>query len=132
MRVLAMWVARILLCGFVMVYTGIANAEEFGASEKATLHFTLLQFLESGSDDDDAFRVMDRNTGKMITAHIGALHPKIIPFGADYVLCIEMYDDQGGRHDADFILRASGGEWVVVDVLFDQRALLKKALAEID
>ena len=41
----------------------------------------------------------------MVVAHVGAMHPKIIHPCPDYVLCIEMYDDMGQRHDADFIMR---------------------------
>jgi hypothetical protein len=38
-----------------------------------------------------------------------------------------MYDDIGQRHDADFIMRKGSNGWIVTDVLFDQRDLLKKA-----
>ena len=63
----------------------------------------------------------------MVGAHVEVMHPKIIRPGPDYVLCIEMYDDMGQRHDADFIMRKGSNGWIVTDVLFDQRDLLKKA-----
>ena len=55
------------------------------------------------------------------------MHPKIIPLGDDQVLCIEMFDKAGGRHDADFVMRRTDAGWMVVDILINQRALLKKA-----
>ena len=126
------WVTKGLVCALLMFGAPIASANTLDAAEKTRLQASLLQFLESGRDATGAFRVIDRDTGVVVNAHPGALHPKIVPFGVDYVLCIEMYDENGGRHDADFILRKTADKWVVVDVLFDQRDLLKKALSEID
>ena len=55
----------------------------------------------------------------MVGAHVEVMHPKIICPGPDYVLCIEMYDDMGQRHDADFIMRKGSNGWIVTDALFD-------------
>ena len=96
---------------------------------KIDLQAALLNFLETSSDQQGRFRVIDRNSGEVVNVHAGAMHPKILPFGDDWILCIEMFDTAGGRHDADFVMRATPAGWMVVDVLFDQRPLLKKALA---
>lgn len=96
---------------------------------KIDLQTALLNFLEMSADSQGRFRVIDRASGRIIHAHAGAMHPKIVPFGDDRVLCIEMFDSEGGRHDADFVMRRTRTGWMVVDVLFDQRPLLKKALA---
>lgn len=125
-------VAFLLVWGVIGFGPAAAVADASDALKKTELQSSLLRFLDSGSNDSGAFRIIDRNTGIVVNAHPGALHPRIIPFGTDYVLCIEMYDDSGGRHDADFVLRKDGDSWVVVDVLFNQRALLKTALSEID
>ena len=96
---------------------------------KIDLQAALLNFLEMSADPQGRFRVIDRASGRVIHTHAGAMHPKIVPFGDDRVLCIEMFDSEGGRHDADFVMRKTAAGWMVVDVLFDQRPLLKKALA---
>jgi hypothetical protein len=96
---------------------------------KIDLQAALLNFLEMTSDPQGRFRVIDRASGRVLHTHAGAMHPKIVPFGDDRVLCIEMYDRAGGRHDADFVMRQTAAGWMVVDVLFDQRPLLKKALS---
>ena len=96
---------------------------------KIDLQAALLNFLEMSADPQGRFRVIDRASGRVIHTHAGAMHPKIVPFGGDRVLCIEMFDSEGGRHDADFVMRKTAAGWMVVDVLFDQRPLLKKALA---
>ena len=96
---------------------------------KIDLQAALLNFLDMSADPQGRFRVIDRATGQVLHTHAGAMHPKIVPFGEDRVLCIEMFDSAGGRHDADFVMRQTPVGWMVVDVLFDQRPLLKKALA---
>jgi hypothetical protein len=96
---------------------------------KIDLQAALLHFLEMSADPEGRFQVIDRTSGRVIHAHAGAMHPRIVPFGADRVLCIEMFDSAGGRHDADFVMRKTAAGWMVVDVLFDQRPLLKKALS---
>ena len=125
-------IAILLVWGMIGAGANVAVADTSQAIEKTALQASLLRFLDSGSDETGAFRIIDRTSGVVINAHPGALHPKIIPFGPDYVLFIEMYDEDGGRHDADFILRKDGDDWVVVDLLFNQRNLLKTALSEID
>lgn len=119
-----------VVCGTVLGgVSGAVNASgnDLDVADKIALQSSLLAFLEQGGDEDGSFRVLDRKTGVMIKAHIGALHPKIIRLGPDYVLCIEMFDANGQRHEADFIMRPGTAGWVVTDVLFDQRDLLKKA-----
>lgn len=88
-----------------------------------------LNFLEMAADSQGRFRVVDRASGRVLHTYAGAMHPKIVPFGDDRVLCIEMFDRAGGRHDADFVMRQTAAGWMVVDVLFDQRPLLRKALS---
>ena len=94
---------------------------------KVELQSALLTFLEQGGDADGTFRILDRKTGEMTQTHIGALHPKVIRVGPDFVLCIEMFDNLGQRHEADFVMRQGTAGWLVTDVLCDQRDLLKKA-----
>ena len=72
---------------------------------KIDLQAALLSFLESASDEAGRFAVIDRSTGRLTRVYAGAMHPKIVPFGDDQILCIEMFDDAGGKHDADFVLR---------------------------
>jgi hypothetical protein len=96
---------------------------------KIDLQAALLNFLEMSADSQGRFRVIDRASGRVLHTYAGAMHPKIVPFGDDRVLCIEMFDRAGGRHDADFVMRQTAAGWMVVDVLFDQRPLLRKALS---
>ena len=88
-----------------------------------------MNFLELTADENGRFRVIDRDSGKPLELYAGAMHPKIVPLGDDQVLCIEMFDDAGGRHDADFVMRQTNAGWMVVDVLVNQRPLLKKAIS---
>ena len=96
---------------------------------KIDLQAALLNFLDMSADQQGRFRVIDRVSGKVLHTYAGAMHPKIVPFGEDRVLCIEMFDTTGQSHAADFVMRQTPVGWMVVDVLFDQRPLLKKALA---
>jgi hypothetical protein len=107
----------------------VSSAWADGNQTKIDLQAALLNFLDMSADPKGRFRVIDRATGRVLHTHAGAMHPKIIPFGEDRVLCIEMFDSAGTRHDADFVMRRTPAGWMVVDVLFDQRPLLKKALA---
>ena len=93
----------------------MASAGGLQVSDKIELQSALLTFLEQGGDADGMFSILDRESGALM----GAMHPKIIRSGPDYVLCIEMYDDIGQRHDADFIMRKGSNGWISTDVLFD-------------
>ena len=112
---------------FAMLSMASAQADE--NQTKIDLQASLLSFLDASADAEGRFAIIDRANGRLIHVHAGAMHPKIVPFGEDRILCIEMFDSQGGRHDADFVMRKTPAGWLVVDVLFDQRPLLKKALA---
>lgn len=111
------------------VLLSMASAQADENQTKIDLQASLLSFLDASADSQGRFGVIDRESGKIIHVHTGAMHPKIVPFGEDRILCIEMFDSEGGRHDADFVMRKTPMGWLVVDVLFDQRPLLKKALA---
>ena len=111
------------------VMLSMASAQADENQTKIDLQASLLSFLDASADSQGRFRIIDRESGKIIHVHAGAMHPKIVPFGEDRILCIEMFDSKGGRHDADFVMRKTPTGWLVVDVLFDQRPLLKKALA---
>ena len=114
-------IAAVLAAGFVLPAQALDN------QMKIDLQATLLSFLETASDDAGRFAVIDRSTGRLTKVYAGAMHPKIVPFGDDQILR-KMFDDAGGKHDADFVLRRHEGGWMVVDILFNQRPLLKKAL----
>ena len=107
------------ICASVPESARAASAGGLQVSDKIELQSALLTFLEQGGDADGTFRILDRESGAMVVAHVGAMHPKIIRLGPDYVLCIEMYDDIGQRHDADFIMRKGSNGWIVTDALFD-------------
>lgn len=121
--------AIVLLMSTMMVtHPMVTTSRGDDGQAKIDLQAALLNFLEMSADPQGRFRVIDRASGRVIHTHAGAMHPKIVPFGDDRVLCIEMLDSEGGRHDADFVMRKTAAGWMVVDVLFDQRPLLKKAL----
>lgn len=105
------------------------QARALDSQSKIDLQAALLNFLELTADENGRFRVIDRDSGKPLEVYAGAMHPKIVPLGDDQVLCIEMFDDAGGRHDADFVMRRTDAGWMVVDVLVNQRPLLKKAIS---
>ena len=107
----------------------MASAQADENQTKIDLQASLLSFLDAAADAQGRFGIIDRASGRLVHVHAGAMHPKILPFGDDWILCIEMFDTAGGRHDADFVMRATPAGWMVVDLLFDQRPLLKKALA---
>jgi len=120
--ILRLTIAVVLAAGAVLPAQALDN------QMKLDLQATLLSFLENASDKAGRFAVIDRTSGRLLRVYAGAMHPKIVPFGDDQILCIEMFDDAGSRHDADFVLRRGDNGWMVVDILFNQRPLLQKAL----
>ena len=86
---------------------------------------------------DGGFIVLDRKTAKLRTLYATALHPQIIPVGDGFYLCVDMRDKTGQAVDADFLLRAKSGvdnpmapdDFILVDVIIDNRALLRRHLA---
>ena len=103
------------------------QAQALDSQTKIDLQAALLNFLELTSDESGRFRVIDRDSGRPLEIYAGAMHPKIVPLGDGQVLCIEMFDKAGSRHDADFVMRRTDAGWMVVDILVNQRPLLKKA-----
>ena len=72
---------------------------------KLALQSTIAAFIDHASDADGGFRYIDRVSGSMQTAYPGSMHPKIIPVGDDYFLCIEMLDPAGNAKLVDFLMR---------------------------
>jgi hypothetical protein len=97
--------------------TAVAAADRLDAPLKAALQATMIRFIDNASDDDGGFRYIDRQSGKLITAYPGAIHPKISPVGADYFLCIDMVAANGTRRLVDFLVREGREGWMVVDVI---------------
>ncbi len=98
---------------------------------KLALQSAMAAFIDNASDADGGFRYIDRASGTVRTAYPGSMHPKIIPLGHDYFLCIEMLDATGAVKLVDFLLRQTAAGWLVVDVMIDRRDLVKKALASV-
>lgn len=112
--------------------TAMAKSDRLDAPLKAALQATMIRFIDNASNDDGGFRYIDRQTGVLITAYPGVIHPKIIPIGADYFLCIDMVAANGTRRLVDFLVREGREGWMVVDVMIDRRDLVKKALASLE
>ena len=102
------------------------------ASLKATLQTAMLSFIDNASTPDGRFKYIDRQSGALEVIYAGAVHPKIIPVGDDYFLCIEMLNAKGKSQLIDFLVRKGRSGWMVVDVLVNRRDLVKKALASVN
>jgi hypothetical protein len=55
------------------------------------------------------------------------IHPKIIPIGDDYFLCVDMLAANVTRRLVDFLVCEGREGWMVVDVIIDRRDLVKKS-----
>ena len=116
-------------------WAGEKKDKDFGV--KIALQSKLAQFLVHASAEDGGFVVLDRKTAKLRTLYATALHPQIIPVGDGFYLCVDMRDKTGQMVDADFLLRAKSGidnpmtadDFILVDVIIDNRALLRRHLA---
>ena len=71
------------------------SASSLDAVTKAQLQTTMITFLEEAADETGAFGVIDRETGVRVAVFPGAIHPRIVPYGSDYFLFIEMFDMAG-------------------------------------
>ena len=128
------WFRLCVLIGVACCWLAGGSMTAVAAADRleAALQATMIRFIDNASDDDGGFRYIDRQSGKLITAYPGAIHPKIIPVGADYFLCIDMLAANGTRRLVDFLVREGREGWMVVDVIIDRRDLLKKALASLE
>ncbi|MDA9022635.1 hypothetical protein N9I56_04075 [Alphaproteobacteria bacterium] len=125
----------VVVVGFWLVsgmLPAMANSDRLDASLKAALQATMIRFIDNASDDEGGFRYIERQSGALITAYPGVIHPKIIPVGDDYFLCIDMLAANGTRRLVDFLVREGREGWMVVDVIVDRRDLVKKALASME
>ena len=80
------------------------SASRLDASTKEQLKTTMITFLEKAADETGAFGVIDRDTCFRVAVFPGAIHPRIVPYGTDYFLCIEMFDIAGKKYDAEFLI----------------------------
>ncbi len=128
------WFRLCVLIGVACCWLAGGSMTAVAAADRleAALQATMIRFIDNASDDDGGFRYIDRQSGKLITAYPGAIHPKIIPVGADYFLCIDMLAANGTRRLVDFLVREGREGWMVVDVIIDRRGLLKKVLASLE
>ena len=90
----------------------MANSDRLEASLKAALQAMMIRFIDSGSDDEGGFRYIERQSGALMTAYPGVIHPKIIPVGDDYFLCIDMLAANGTRRLVDFLVREGREGWI--------------------
>ena len=67
----------------------MANSDRLDASLKAALQATMIRFIDNASDDEGGFCYIERQSGALMTAYPGVIHPKIIPVGDDYFLFID-------------------------------------------
>lgn len=82
----------VVVVGFWLVsgmMTAMANSDRLDASLKAALQATMIRFIDNASDDEGGFCYIERQSGALMTAYPGVIHPKIIPVGDDYFLCID-------------------------------------------
>ena len=82
----------------------MANSDRFDASLKAALQETMIRFIDNASDDEGGFRYIKRQSGVLVTAYPGIIHPKITPVGYDCFLCIDMLAANGTRRLVDFLV----------------------------
>ena len=97
---------------WLMILPYHVGASSLDAVTKAQLQTTMITFLEEAADDSGAFGVIDRDTGFRVAVFPGAIHPRIVPYGADYFLCIEMFDTTGKKYDADASDSRTSSIWV--------------------
>jgi hypothetical protein len=121
--------SHLLMLPSAAATTLVFGQQTLSPQTKLALQSAVAAFIDNASDEDGGFRYIDRQTGALHTAYAGAVHPKIVPLGDDYFLCIEMLDSAGSVKLVDFLLRFGEAGWLVVDVIIDRRDLVKKALA---
>ena len=92
----------------------------------------MLEFIDNAAETDGGFRYIDRKDGQTRIMYPAAIHPKIIPIGEDYFLCIEIMEANGTQRLVDFLVRDGAAGLMVVDVMVDRRDLVKRALAYAD
>ena len=96
-----------VVAGFWLVsgmMPAMANSDRFDASLKAALQETMFRFIDNASDDEGGFRYIERQSGVLVTAYPGVIHPKITPVGYDCFLCIDMLAANGTRRLVDFLV----------------------------
>ena len=105
----------IVVAGFWLVsgmMPAMANSDWLDALLKAALQATMTHFIDNASDDEGGFHYIERQSGALMTAYPSVIHPKIIPFGDDYFLCIDMLAANGTRRLVDFLVREGREGWI--------------------
>ena len=129
----------ILVSGLVSGFLNVAAAQQLSElTQKAALQAALAQFLSEAGSADGSFAVLNRKTASFDRLYPATLHPEIIPIKTGYYLCITMLNAKGQKIDADFLLRPKSGvanpqhadDFIVVDVIISNRALLRQYLSE--
>ena len=112
----------LVIAGLMMSPLGASSASAWSETNptpqiKLALQSAMAAFIDNASDADGGFRYIDRSSGAVRTAYPGAMHPKIIPLGHDYFLCIEMLDATGAVKLVDFLLRQTAAGWLLMSSL---------------
>lgn len=81
---------------------------------------------------DGAYTYVDAKSDEIRTVYPANVHPFVISAGPDFFVCSEMIDEGGETVTADFLVRAVGGDFRVVQMIVNDRASVQAAVKKLE
>ena len=103
-----------------------AFAAEVAPDVQVKLQNAMQSHLD-GVSDDGAYTYLTPAAATR-TLYPANTHPMVLAYGDDFFVCSDMVDEAGKSFTADFLVRQIGGDYRVVQMMVDQREVVKKAM----
>ncbi|HEX2136633.1 MAG TPA: hypothetical protein VHG30_12150 [Microvirga sp.] len=119
-----------LAAGVLALSVSSAFSQEIPAELKVKLQSAMIQYLDRITVDGK-LNYIDTKKREVRTVFPANVHPMILKFGRDYLVCSEFVDESGKNITADFLVRTIGDEQRVVQMVVDDRGAIEAAMSKL-
>ena len=119
-----------LAAGALALFLSSAAAQDIPADVKVNLQVAMIQYIDRITVDGK-LTYIDTKKREVRTVFPANVHPMILRFGRDYLVCSEFVDESGKNITADFLVKTIGNEPRVVQMVVDDRGAIEAAMSKL-
>lgn len=117
------------LFGAIFLVLATQGAGAASLAEKAALQAVMQRHIERILVDGAVLHI-DPEDGTVERLYPSQTHPQVLKADGYYVLCVDLKGADGAARPADFYIAPQGAGYVVFKTAIDDRALLRKLMAD--
>ena len=122
---------RFIRCCSLLLIAGLALTPAYAGRLSTELQVKLQTAMLAYNDSilvDGQYSYLDTRSDSMRVAYPASAHPVVVTLGDDYFLCSEFINDEGNTITADYLIKKSGKQYKVVQMILDDRQSLQNAI----